>query len=132
MHFRRSRVALIIGLVGLLLCAGNLWFTAQRSAIPRSFDNVLARKEIGREKHPGKDDVHWLVLENGPTLHVDESVFNAVNVGERLQKESWSRDLLHGGNVHRLDWSNDFRGMVWVMAIGVIAVALLGVGRRRV
>jgi hypothetical protein len=127
MHFRKSSVALIIALAGVVLCVGNLWIAARRSTIPVSLDAVLVEKEIGREKHPGTDDVHWLILDNGVTMHVDEHVFNAVREGERLRKEAWSKQLLHGQNVHHLTWSADVRGMIWVMPVGIGLVGMMTV-----
>lgn len=128
MRLPKSGAALIVLCCGLLLCAGNLWFTAQRSTIPLSINGTLADKTIGREKHPGTDDVFWLRMTNGEKLHVDQEIFDAVRPGERLQKESWSRRLEHGNQFAELQWSNDVTGMLRVMPVAVGIMVLLAVG----
>lgn len=131
MRLRKSTAAVAIALAGLLFCAGNLWYTAQRSAIPVSLDDVVTGKGIGREKHPGVDDVHWLVLRDGDSMHVDEALYKAVSRDEHLRKDAWSRELRHDDRTLRLDWSTDTRGMVPTMAAGIGALMLLTAVARR-
>lgn len=131
MRLRKSTAGIAILGIGLLLCAGNLWFTAARSTIPRSLDVKVADKSIGREKHRGIDDVYWLVTDAGEKIHVDAAVFRAVIPGERLQKEAWSRTLRHGRKTLLLEWSEDFRGMLWSMPAAAAVLTVLGLALRR-
>ena len=111
-------------LVCLLLAAGNLWITARRSTIPLELNDVVLKKEVRREKHPGYDDVHLLHFQSGRVLEVDEQVFDAVRDGDLIEKSAWARDLRHGSHTSQLSWSRDFRGMTWAMPIVVL---ILGV-----
>ena len=104
--------------VGVLLGAGNIWFTAARSTIPLALDAQLVKKEMREEKHPPKDSVHLLHFAGeGPPLHVDAAIFAAVEPGEQLQKEAWQRELRHNGETLALVWSDDFQGMLRAMPL---------------
>lgn len=133
MRLRKSVAAAVLLCFGLLFCAGNVWFTAVRSTIPRSMNGTVIKKSIGREKHAGLDDVYWLLLDSGEKLHVDPQVFNAVNQGEHVRKEAWSRELHHGSTTLTLEWSSDLRGMLWGMsaAAGVILLLTAAIKRKR-
>ena len=136
MRFDRSTATWIAWAFGLACLIGNLWYALDRSTIPRSLDDRVVSRDIGREKHPGEDDVHWLVLQNEGTLHVDRPVWEGVKEGDRITKESWSDHLIvNGDRVVRLGPSEDAWGMVWVMSGGlVVVIALLGrsITRRRI
>ena len=131
MRFDRSTATWIAWAVGLACLIGNLWYALDRSTIPRSLDDRVVSRDIGREKHPGEDDVHWLVLQNEGTLHVDRPVWEGVKEGDRITKESWSDHLIvNGDRVVRLGPSEDAWGMVWVGLGGVlILVGVVGVQR---
>lgn len=120
---------LILLALGALLAGGNLWFAAQRSTIPLQLDVRVLRKEVRREKHPGRDDVLLLHLDPPRVLQVDRPVFAAARVGDRyrLQKRAWSRHLEHGDDVTMLSWSKDFQGMTKAMPI-VLLVLLATAG----
>ena len=122
----------IVWAAGLACLIGNLWYTLDRSTIPRSFDDRVVSREIGREKHPGEDDVHWLVLENEGPVHVDRPVWEGVEEGDRITKESWSDRLtVNGDRAVQLGLSKDAWGMVWVMSGGlVVLVGVILFGRR--
>ena len=113
-----------IGLVllALVLAGANLWFAAARSTIPLSLDTTVLRKETRHEKHPPKDDVCLLHTSSQGVLHVDREVFDAVSSGEHLQKAVWSRQLLRNDLPMALEYSADFRGMLFVMPIFVLVV----------
>lgn len=113
-----------IGLVllALIFAGANLWLAAARSTIPLALDTTVLRKETRHEKHPPKDDVCLLHTSSQGTLHVDQEVFDAVTPGERLHKAAWSRQLLRGDQPMALEYSADFRGMLFVMPIFVLVV----------
>ena len=125
MHFRKSISVLILLLLGLFCVLGNIWVTADRSTMPSAIKGTLAAKEIGREKHPGQDDVHWLVFENGELIHVDGEIWNAVREGDYLKKERWSSELNIDGQTLPLKFSPDFTGMLWTMIPAAILLLLL-------
>ncbi len=120
----KKEAALVVLGVGILCVAGNLWATLNRSTIPRSLDGTVTGKEIGFEKHPGEDDVCWLLLDNGGKIHVDAEIWKRVNEGDHLEKESWSTELMIGENVMRLEPSADARGMIPVMLGTLLLLAV--------
>lgn len=130
MRFSNRLSACGLLLVGLLLAVGNLWFTAARSTIPLGLHAKIAQLAICNEKHPGFDDVFFLVLDEGRQLHVDEPVFRGVEVGDAIEKRPFERSLAiqHPTGNHatlQLLPSPDYRSMQWVMPIAVgVAIAL--------
>ncbi|HUE75082.1 MAG TPA: hypothetical protein VMP01_29710 [Pirellulaceae bacterium] len=118
--------AVLLYLVGLMLAAANLWFTAARSTIPIALDGVISSTAMGREKHAGLDDVFWIRLGSQPAIQVDEPVYRAVAIGQRLEKPRWSKQLRVGGHTFALTWSQDFRGMIAAMPIvlGIVAATM--------
>ena len=116
--------------LGLLLACGNVWFAAARSTIPLGLDASVINKEIRREKHPGKDDVYLLRLSPGRAIQVDESLFNSIEVGDRLQKDAWSRGLKCSGRKIPLGLSADFRGMTFAMPALMIVLLAAALGQR--
>lgn len=122
----RSAAVLLL-ILGAALVAGNLWFTAARSTIPLAIDGRIASREIRFEKHPGHDDVCLLHFEDGRKLHVDASVFAAVDVGQWLYKSAWERSLYCHGATVPLEWSADAQGMWRTMGVALVAlVAVAG------
>jgi hypothetical protein len=119
----RTISVLVLLAIATLLAGANVWFAAARSLIPLEVDGVVVRKEIRREKHPGRDDV-WLIGMRGQSLmQVDQAVFDHVAVGDHLRKQRWSRSLDNNAQPFDLDWSADTRGMVWAMPL-ILAVML--------
>ena len=116
----RSLNLLALGLLFVALCIGNLMITADRSLIPRSLDAAVLHTEIKREKHPGLDDVHFLKLSDGQTLHVDKTLAEQLEVGMRIRKVAWQRELIAGEGKILLEYSNDFRGMLWAMPLCIL------------
>lgn len=131
MRLRKSMSAFILLVCGLLCTVGNLWVTAERSTIPSALNATVAAKDLGREKHPGHDDVHWLLLESGKKVHVDGTLWQSIREGDHLQKEAWAKELDRNGQVQFLTWSPDFTGMVPTM-IGatLMLLTLFIVGRK--
>lgn len=130
MPFSKRHTVLIIFLIGLLCVMGNLWVTLNRSTMPRSFDNRVVKKEIGHEKHPGKDDVNWLILDNGEKIHVDSDLWKELQEGDQLKKDAWEVELHHGqkntdetSTIIRL--SPDFQGMVGTMLFLLIVLVVI-------
>ena len=122
--FERARPLAILGF-GIFCILGNLYFTLDRSLILRSLDDRVVASEIGYEKHPGLDDVHWLVLEGGSRIHVDATLPAVIEEGDRLTKEPWSSSLMVGNNLHTLEPSADFTGMIPVMSATLLILILL-------
>jgi hypothetical protein len=109
--------------LALGITTGNVWIAAARSTIPVQLEEEIANKEMRREKHPGRDDVYLLRLESGKTLQVDGAVFDAVNVGESISKQAWSKQLVVEGRTIEMKWSSDLRGMLWAMPAIWVALA---------
>lgn len=125
MRLRKNGPILFLLVAALICTLGNLWITAERSTIPVALEGTVAAKDIGREKHPGQDDVHWLKMEGGQTLHIDGQLWKELREGDHLQKKAWSAELLRDGLPVPLDWSYDFRGMVPTMLTAIVLAALL-------
>ena len=109
-------------LLGVTLAVANVWFAATRSTIPLWLDGKVVAKRQLNEKHPGKDDVYLLDLHQQGPVQVDKHVFDAVNEGETIRKERWSRQLEHNGHVADLEWSADLHGMLWTMPGSLIVM----------
>lgn len=117
----------------LALCLGNLWFTLVRSTIPLELDGKVEAVEVLTEKHPGLDDV-YIVQIGDREIHVDEAVANNLRVGDQIQKNSWTYEILNlsdAGNSIRLSPSRDFWGMVKTMPVVLVAVCVVLFVRRR-
>ena len=125
MRLRKYGPIVFLLIAGMFCTLGNIWVTAYRSTIPIALEGTVAEKDIGREKHPGQDDVHWLEMEGGQTLHIDSQLWKELREGDHLQKEAWSAELLRDGLPVSLDWSYDFRGMVPTMLAAIALIALL-------
>ncbi|MBL9125669.1 MAG: hypothetical protein JNG90_18665 [Planctomycetaceae bacterium] len=116
--------------LALSLAAGNLWFTAARSTIPLELRGMVFDREIRHEKHPGADDVHFIVMDNGRRLHVDQAVYEALNQGDLVEKRRFERQLIVKpvtGTIQGLDLvpSDEHRGMHVVMPVALgVALAL--------
>ena len=128
-----SKAVSIVILLALatVFAAANLWFAAARSTIPLRLDAVVQRKEIRHEKHPPKDDVCLFDLGPQGTLHVDQSVFDGVNVGDHLRKERWSHTLECNQRKFELAWSADTRGVIRAMPLAIGVMLILAVWTRR-
>ena len=127
MRWRKVIPIILLFALGALLAGANTWITAVRSTIPLTLDAKVVSKEIRREKHEGKDDVCLLELEGLGQIQVDQEIYDAIAVGETLQKERHAHELRHGDKVVQLHWSRDHQGMLAAMpmCLGILA-ALLG------
>jgi hypothetical protein len=115
----------VLLLLAIGFAVANLWLTAERSTIPRHLDGRVAEKERRLEKKAGVDDV-WLVSwQSDDEWQVDQQFFHAVEVGDHVAKESWSRRLRVNDRVVDLSWSRDFQGMLWAMPSTVVVVTLV-------
>jgi hypothetical protein len=110
-------------LVACSLAGANLWFAAVRSTIPLKFEWRVVEKRRLAEKHPGFDDVYLLNLGPRGWVQVDEAVYSAVEEGDRIRKQAWSRTLEIENRSIDLEWSRDVAGMLRVMP-GVLLVIL--------
>ena len=117
MPWRKWLTAAALLLIAVALAAANIWFAAVRSTIPLQLEAVVAGKEVRHEKHPPKDDVCLLDLGEGGIVHVDQAVFDAVAIGDRLNKSQWSTILSVNDRRLALAWSDDMRGMLWTMPL---------------
>ncbi|MCB0713260.1 MAG: hypothetical protein KDD67_13090 [Ignavibacteriae bacterium] len=95
---------------------GTLLMIVTTLEVQRRIETTVIAKEIGYEKHQGKDDVCWLILDNGEKAHVDQAIWNGVSEGDHLRKKSWSRKLMVGKNLMQLQFSKDVEGMIPVMS----------------
>jgi hypothetical protein len=95
--------------------------TVARSAIPLAWHGTITRVEARHEKHPGVDDA-WFVTVGGRTTHVDAALARDLRVGQRLDKERWSRTLRVDGTPRRLALSGDARGMLVLAPLLALAV----------
>jgi hypothetical protein len=105
------------------LAAANVWFTAVRSTIPLALDAVVASKETRHEKHPPKDDVCLIRLDDQRQLQVDQPIYGAIRASDHLRKQPWSRRLDTSGRVATLYWSRDSCGMAYAMSISLAIIA---------
>ncbi len=113
--------------LGAVLALGNLWFTAARSTIPLELDARIASKDKYVEKVVGVDDVYMLTMQGGSKLQVDRHVFETATEGDQLRKRPWSSIIDINGREVRLDWSTDFRRMMVVMPVAIVACVFLGI-----
>lgn len=127
MPWRKIIPIVLLFALAAVLAGANTWFTAARSTIPLALDTEVLSKEIRREKHEGKDDVCLFELAGLGQIQVDREIYEAVAVGETLQKERHSHELRHGGKILQLHWSHDHQGMLMAMPIYLcVLAALLG------
>jgi hypothetical protein len=127
MHSRKPFWIVACLLIGMTLCAENLWGTGSRSLIPCSLNSVLVAKEMRHEKHQGVDDVYLLTLESGAVLEVDQTIFDAVLPSQRLAKNVWERTLHVDDSTMTLTFSPDFEGMLRVMPVAIGIFVMMGV-----
>lgn len=109
-------------LLGIVLAVANVWFAAARSTIPLRLDGKVVAKRQLSEKHPGKDDVYLLDLNQQGLVQVDQHVFDAVTAGETIRKPRWSQQLEHNGHTTDLEWSVDVHGILWTMPGSLIVM----------
>lgn len=121
----RSPRAVVL-LLAAILGAGNLAFTLARSTIPLRIDGVVSDVRTLREKHPGVDDVHILVV-SGRSLQVDAEVAEHLHPGDRVSKARWASRMQRGRGSFPLRLSRDFRGMLVAVPV---TLAWAGVLRR--
>jgi hypothetical protein len=117
----KAAVVILVA-VALALAIGNSYETFRRSTIPLGIEGSVESLEVRREKHPGVDDVHLLVVQ-GKTIHVDAEVASVLNRGAELQKDAWSPSLRIDQVSHQLSPSRDSRGMLVVMPVVLLVLA---------
>jgi hypothetical protein len=112
--------------VAIVLALNTIYVVSRRSTVPLALDDTVLKKTIVREHDPGADDVHLLKLSRRSWMHVDRSVYEAVQIGQHLRKEAWSRQLVHGDQTLVLPRSPDFDAMLWLWPIALLATFWLG------
>lgn len=122
MHFSSRAAAFSLLAVGGSLATANVVVTGLRTTIPRSLDAEVVERAALNEKHPGFDDACLLELDDARTIQVDPEIYGAVASRDRLQKVAWERTLRVGDRDVPLDWSNDVRGMAWLMPLAFIVM----------
>jgi hypothetical protein len=115
------RTAVLV--IAALLAAGNLAETFRRTTIPLAIEGAVTDEKMFFEKQRGVDDIH-LVTIGDRTLHVTKPVAELMEIGDRVQKQAWSRSISVNGERSRLSPSQDFLGMLIVMPV-VLAVVIL-------
>jgi len=124
---RARRVAtIVLLLVAAALAVNTTYIVSRRSTVPLALDDTVLKKTIVREHDPGADDVHLLKLSRRGWMHVDQPVYQAVEIGQHLRKEPWSRQLKHGERTLVLPRSPDFEGMLWLWPVALLATCWLG------
>ena len=111
--------------LGMCFVIGSIWHSAVRSTIPLELDAVVTKKERRIEKSPGVDDVYLVTVDKTRTLQVDRTVYDAVKVGQRIEKDEWSELARVDGRTIDLVFSADFYGLVWVALAAVLAMLFL-------
>jgi hypothetical protein len=92
------------GVLGLaVLCVlGGIGTLLLRSGYARALNAVVQDREVRREKHPGRDDAHFVTLrmpEGGvQVLCVGRDLWEASPPETALAKTAWSRKLLAGSS----------------------------------
>lgn len=126
MRSHRIRAIITLFILAVLFAISNLWFAAARSTIPLELDTTVVDRQRLFEKSRGVDDVFLMTLESGRRIQVDRHVYEAVNKNDSIEKPSWARRLKVNDHNHVLKWSQDYRGMVWVMPAAIGLSALVG------
>lgn len=125
MRFSKWISGLALLAIGAVMAGGNLWVAASRSTIMQPLQGTITGKQVRAEKIGGVDDVYFLRIDRETRIQVDRSVFDAVERGEAVEKEPWSRTLRHGKSTVELGWSVDVRGMVWLMPLVMLVFVAL-------
>lgn len=126
MYMRSVRAALSVLLViALLLACENLWSAALRSTIPRALTGAVTNKETRFEKHHGKDDVYLIWL-NGQRYQVDKLVYEAVEVGDQVDKQRFGYVLDVEGKSVTLSYSRDAVGLLLAMPVVLLIFGFTG------
>ena len=132
MRLARIAIPTVLVFLALTLAIANVWFAAARSTIPLCLDAVVTSKEVRHEKHPPKDDVCLLGLNPTGMIEIDQSVFDRVEVGNRLVKSQWEPTLESDGMMIDLHWSADARGMLWAMPLVVLITLVTSAAASRI
>ena len=111
------RYLVSLAVLTLTLSGFDLWFTCARSLIPRSLDSTVVELQLRNEKHPGVDDVCLVRTSDNQLIHVDAHVYSNLAVQDQLMKARGAREIAVNGEPLQLKWSQDARGMAYVMPI---------------
>lgn len=79
------------------------------------------------EKTPGVDDVFVITLDNSTRIQVDGPIYEAVVLDHLVRKDAWSQKLETDGKLIDLEWSPDFKGMLWAMPSILSLFVMLGI-----
>lgn len=80
----------------------------------------VTKKYLATEKHPGVDDVCLITLDDAPPLRIDAALFDKITSSDTLAKQAWQNEIDISGQVVMLNWSRDFHGLIWCMALAVV------------
>ena len=78
------------------------------------------------EKTPGVDDVYLIAMDHDTRIQVDSPIYSEVALDQLVRKEAWSRKIDIDGTMIDLDWSRDFKAMLWAMPSIVILFLVIG------
>ena len=112
----------ILTLLGFALCVGNVLISASRTTIPLAIEGTVTGKKLLYEKKKGVDDVYMIFLGRSARYQVDKTVFNAVSVNTRLEKNKWTKFLTVGTSVVPLSWTTEVQSMLCVMIVAALAM----------
>lgn len=128
----QSLNTLALVLFGIVLAAANIWVCAARSYIPMQVSGSVTSIEMRREKHPGKDDVHLIRIDDGRLTQVDATLAAELQVGSAVDKAAWQSEITIDGRTTQLAYSEDLTGMLYAMpCICLIIAATVSVANRR-
>ena len=114
-------------LLGASFAGANVWFAAARSTIPLELHGNVTQKQRLIEKTPGIDDVYLVTFDSIRRIQVDRPVFDSLVPNRSVNKPAWSRTLDSDGRMVNIDWSADFRGMVWAMPLIAVMLVVCGI-----
>lgn len=125
----RSRARLLLPVLMLILAVVLVWQLVGRSAIPTSLDGTVQSISI-KDEHPGTRNVYFVRI-GSTTRQVDPATGRHLAVGDRVSKDSWSRDMRVNGEAVRLKLSREAKASLWFAPLLVAVSAVLAVGGRR-
>ena len=86
----------------------------------------ITAKDRLMEKTPGVDDVYLIAMDHDTRIQVDSPIYSEVALDQLVRKEAWSRKIDIDGTMIDLDWSRDFKAMLWAMPSIVILFLVIG------
>lgn len=106
-----------------------MWAAFARSGIPYEWHGAVTSVDARHEKHPGIDDVWYVAVGDGEAVHLDAALAEGLRVGDRVDKERWSRTVEVNGAARRLPLSGAATALLAIAPITAGAVAATAYAR---